>query len=358
MDQTNNNSEYISGASIPPPPAEVGVRTMASDLASIAQSGGGAPKAIPLKIYSRMQENAKNTAPITKRIVPPPVQSADVHKTAASSAPAETQSHAAESKSNGKSFDNAQDKQNQTVFSKPIFLFPLLGVLLIGVFSAAYFIVYPLLNPPKKLVAKIPVAPVATQQIPSFEHKSFFGQPVDGNFVLEILSPVNGMEFEHDKIASFVNSIQGSFFEIAAQSGGGQAFSADDFFSSISSNILGFDFLNANFEKDFTLFLYKDKNGLWPGYILQLKSGESPIFLQKDVLQKMQNASSSDVNLFLANPGISANPEFQSGLSGGQPIWSINFSNASSVLAYGWFFNKYLTISTSLDGLKQAITHF
>jgi len=340
MDQTTNNQEHTQGANVPPPPAEVGVRTMASDIASIAQSGGGAPKPIPLKIYSRNQENAKAAAAVTYAV--PSIPSAAVRQGVVSSAAAETEDIVIKSK---------------PLFSKPSFLFPFLGVLLIGVFSVAYFFVYPLLNPPKKSVVKTPVVPVTTQRA-SFEHKSVFGQPIDGNFILEILSPVSGMESENDKISSFVSGVTGSFFEIIPQSGDGQAFSADDFFSSIDGNILGSDFLNANFEKDFTLFLYKDKNGLWPGYILQLSAGKSPIFLQKDVLQKMESALTERANLFLTSPGLSMGSQFKNGLSGGQPIWFLNFSNASSVMAYGWFFNKYIAISTSLDGLKQAITHF
>jgi len=259
----------------------------------------------------------------------------------------------------------AETRKQAVPESKPLptFLFPFLGILLLGVFSAAYFLVYPLLNP-KKPSVKVPVVPTVKQSL-SFEHKSFFGQPIDGNFTLEILSPIIGMESEHDKVSSFVNGITGSFFEIIPQSGGGQALSADDFFSSIGGNVLGSDFLNENFEKDFTLFLYKDKNslpagkaGLWPGYILQLKAGKSPIFLQKAVLQKMESASAERANLFLTPPGVPAGSQFQNGLSGGQPIWFINYSNASSTIAYGWFFNKYLAISTSLDGLKQAILHF
>lgn len=363
MDQTNNNSKHTSGAGVPPPPAEVGVRTMASDIASIAERGGGSPKPRLIRISSRSQETTKAAA--IPHAAHPAISPAVVHSATVSPVADETQNPVPESKS-------FYGEQGRTIFSKPSFLFPFLGLLLFGVFSAAYFFVYPLMNP-KKPVVKAPVVPAVTQPL-SFEHKSFFGQPVDGNFILEILSPVSGMKFERDKISSFVNGVTGSFFEIIPQSGGGQAISADDFFSSIGGNILGSDFLNENFEKDFTLFLYKDKGGLparaglWPGYILKLKSGKSPIFLQKAVLEKMQSASVERANLFLVSPGVPANSQFQNGLSSGQPIWFLNFPNlpteasaqagASSVVAYGWFFNKYLTISTSLDGLKQAILHF
>lgn len=333
MDKSADNSKYVSGNVIPPPPSEIGVRTMASDIASIAQSGGRSPKPIPVRVSSRSHEIAKaETATM-------PAASAASLTSSPLSAPS-----------------------NQTVrkplISKPVFLYSLLAAVLAGAFFGAYFFAYPLLNP-KQQVVKPPIIPVPppTQTI-TFEHKSFFGQAIDGTFILEILSPVNGLEFEHDKISSFVSGAPGTFFEITTQSGGGQPFSANDFFSSISGNILGSDFLNANFENDFTMFLYKDKNGLWPGYILQLGIGKSPIFLQKDVLQKMQSASAERANIFLASPGTPANFQFQNGLSSGQPVWFLNYPNGSSTVAFGWFFNKYLAISTSLDGLKQAVLHF
>ena len=344
MDHAINNLEHIPGANVPPPPSEVGVRTMASDLASIAQSGGGAPKPIPLRIYSRTQENARNVAAEAQRSAPPPAPMIAVNQNmpgaAASADVSQTQSPAG---------------KQESFFSKPIFLFGLLGLLLAGTFSAAYFLVYPLLNP-KQPVVKQPLIPVPAQTT-SFEHKSVFGQAVDGNFNLEILSPVNGMQFKRDKIASFINAVPGSFYEIVPEVAG-QPFTADDFFSSVGANVLGSDFLNANFEKDFTLFLYKDKDGLWPGYILQVKAGKSPIFLQKEVLQKMQSAATERANLFLVAPGTPFNSQFQTGLSSGQPVWFLNFPNVSSSVAYGWLFNKYLAISTSLDGMKQAILHF
>lgn len=316
MDQQNNNPEHTPGTSVPPPPSEVGVRTMVSDIASVAQSGGSYPKPYPIRVASRSEQERETSVPAASRPGSSPLY----------------------------------------FLLKPAFLFPALGIVLAGVFLAAYLFVYPLLNPKPATVATS-TAPTVTQQ-QTFEHKSVFSQPADGTFILDIASPVSGLKAEGVQVGSFVNSVSGSFFEITPRNGAGQPLSAGDFFSSIDADVLGTDFLAANFENDFTFFLYKDQGGLWPGYILQLKTGESPILLQNTVLKKMEDSGRERVNLFLASPGLPASTQFQSGLSSGQPIWFFNYSNASSAIAYGWFFNKYLTISTSLEGLKQAIAHF
>ena len=327
MDQTTNNSEHTSSASVPPPPAEVAVRTMASDLVSMGESGGGSPKPRPIKIFSRSEYREESArVPVSASTVgtaaPRPIQESVL----------------------------------QTIFFKPAFLFSALGLFLAGVFFIAYYFVYPLLNP-KPTTTGVPITTPITQS-QSFEHKSFFSKPSDGTFVLDISSPINGLQDERSKVNSFISDISGSFFEITPQNGAGQALSANDFFSSIGGNVLGSDFLDANFENDFTLFIYKDKNALRPGYILQLKAGNTPILLQSSVLKKMESSSSTRANLFMESAGLPIGGKFQGGLSSGQPIWFLNYSNGSSTLAYGWFFNKYLAISTSLEGLRQAILHF
>lgn len=323
MDQNTyptKNPEHIPSVNVPPPPAEVTVRTMASDIASIAESGGGAPKPKPIKIPSRIQQmeeaaRLSGNIPQVGGVSPP----------------------------RGKSF-----------FSSPIFLPFLLIVFLAGVFLASYYIIYPVFNP-KPQVAKFPEAPVQNQ-IESFEHKSVFGQQLDGTFILDVTSPISGLAADNEKINSFVSGLSGSFFEITPKNENGQALSAADFFSSIGGNVIDMNFLTGNFEKDFTFFVYKDGNNLRPGYVLRLNAGETPILLQSEV-SKIEKASSSWANLFLVSPGA-PNSQFQNGLSNSQPIRFLNFSNASSAFAYGWFFNKYLILSTSLEGIRRAILHF
>lgn len=322
MDQTSNNDERIANVNVPPPPAEVMVRTMASDIASIAESGGGPPKPRHIKVSLRTAQKDEMIQPRTSIF-----------------------SHSA---------SGAPKPPSKNFLSSPAFLISSIAVFLAGIFFAAYYFVYPWLNPALETSGK-PAAALNTDNAP-FEHKSFLGQPVDGVFALTISSPINGFSAENDQIKSFVSDLSGSFFEITPQDSSGQPLSAKNFFSSIGANIFEPAFVGANFNPDFTIFLHRDKNGIWPGYILQLKTGETPLLLQKDVAG-IENVSSSWVSIFLETAGTSGGG-FRDEISYGQPIRVFSFLNSSSTLSYGWFFNKYLIISTSLEGMKQAILHF
>ena len=225
------------------------------------------------------------------------------------------------------------------------------------VFLAGYFI-YPLFNKkfaPAENNQPAVTAPSQTQE--TFESIQFFSQPTDGIFTLDVPSAIDGLQADHDQLVSKIRDLSGVFFEVKIENGDGQPVSAANFFSLIKSDIFETDFLNNNFEKDFRLFLYKDKSVFWPGYILQIKTGESRIFLQALVQPKIENASSSWNSISL-EPAGTAVGQFRDEMLSGQPIRISNFSNSSSVIAYGWFHDKYLVISTSIEGLKQAVLRF
>lgn len=320
------------------PPIEVGIRTMASDIASMAESGGGPPQPQNVSLPSFKSEDR------TESITPPA--------------------------------EKATPEHEEEIPHSPILKYFVLGVFMLlaaaALFFGSYYVLYPLLSGQKSPAP--PVARPATSSTaavqpvpakPSFEHRSFFKQAVDGTFALAISSSSAGFQAVDQQLrqslARFTSN--STFFEIVPQSPDGQPLAANDFLSSIGANILSTDFIASSFNQDFTAFLYKNKSGLpnrqaglWPGCILRLKGNQTPFFFQSDV-SKIENASASLQNLFLMSPG-SPIGGFHDALISGQPIRILNFSNASSVLAYGWFFNKYLIISTSLDGLKQAIQRF
>jgi hypothetical protein len=67
MDETTNNT--ISETTAPPPPAEVKVRTMRSDIASMAQSGGGLPQFQSVKVEGLTGKEATPTVPGKKNML-------------------------------------------------------------------------------------------------------------------------------------------------------------------------------------------------------------------------------------------------------------------------------------------------
>ena len=323
------------------PPVEVAIRTMASDIASIGQSGGGPPKAETVTLPSFSQEERK-------------------------------QEENGESR-RARSEVKAVSENKGSILDAPAFKYSLLaGAVLIGavaIFLVSYYVFYPLIgwlksSAPATVSAPTSTAPsIRTGQ--SFEHHSFFKQAVDGTFPLKISSSNAGFQASSEQLRQFLAGLSASstFFEIEAQSSDGKTLAANDFFSLINGGVLEESFLVSAFNPDFTVFLYKDKSGssraeagLWPGYLLQLKANQTPLLLQPSVA-KIESASSNWENLFLQSPGTPA-AMFRDALVSGQPVRVLNFSDAKSVLAYSWFFNKYLVISTSLEGMKQAIQHF
>ncbi len=323
MDKTTNNSEHIPSPVVPPSPAEVAVRTMASDIASIAESGGGSPRPHPIKVFLQAERN--KGAP----------RSASIFSSSAAS--------------------KQEAPPRKPLFSNPAYLFSSLAVFVVVVFLAGYFI-YPLFNK-KPVQENQAVVSIPNQTPETFESKQFFSQSTDGIITLDILLAIDGLQVLREQLVSKIGDLSGSFFEIKIENGNSQPISAANFFSLIKSDIFETDFLNNNFEKDFRVFLYKDKNIFWPGYILQIKTGESRIFLQALAQPKIENASSSLNNLFL-EPSGTPGTQFRDEMLSGQPIRILNFSNSSSVIAYGWFHEKYLVISASLGGLKQAVLRF
>ena len=67
MDETTSNT--ISETTAPPPPAEVKIRTMRSDIASMAQSGGGLPQFQSVKVQGLTGKEEASTAPGKKNML-------------------------------------------------------------------------------------------------------------------------------------------------------------------------------------------------------------------------------------------------------------------------------------------------
>ncbi len=67
MPDPSDTSKVLPSA--PPPPQEVKVRTLKSDLASIAASGGGLPKYQNVKIAETPAEKSRNFASLTTTII-------------------------------------------------------------------------------------------------------------------------------------------------------------------------------------------------------------------------------------------------------------------------------------------------
>jgi len=108
------------------------------------------------------------------------------------------------------------------------------------------------------------------------------------------------------------------------------------------------------FEPSFNLFVYRDGRGSWPGYILKLRPDESPN-TRRATVRAMESRLEEISKLFIKTP---------TGGRGFEDAVVINTatrqqqyeSPIGATFVYGWYGGKYLVISTSFNGMEAVIT--
>ncbi len=230
------------------------------------------------------------------------------------------------------------------------------GVGVLVLFFAGYYLL-PL------LLSSRPSAPVspsgASSTLPaqagpvSLAYTSFFRQPADQTLTFDIAvsSPQNfapALEITLDR-----GSASAVFSEIIFRDVNGDSPSWIRFSDVITAKLLPDGIWEDSFEPGFTAFAYKDKAGQRPGYVLKLKEGKSQLVLWSQI-SALEKASSSLLALFLSPPGNTLG-EFYDLQLAGQPARTLAYGNATFV--YGWAYGKYLILSTSVEGYREAVAH-
>jgi len=315
-------------SNVPPPPPEVKVRTMRTDLESIMESGGGLPQFQTVRL---------NVAEVGR---------------------------------------GAKARGRNRLF---LVLVVVAAVALLGVIIyLAYKIFLPQLNTRVNTpnAAAVPEAaapflpsvslpaprqPTSTQnpapaQVSS--HHSLFQIPADQflRFVAPSTSTTNAAELEtfNQKLSALLKtaSSTSAIIEVEVDVESGRNLTVSEIWSAAGTDVIDPTVISAHFNSDPTYFIYRDKNGFWPGYVLILKSGENWLFV-KPKTASLENSEKVQ-NFFLAKVGAPDPRGFQDSVWNGNPIRALSFSSPTSTFAYGWFKN-YLILSTSLDGLKEAL---
>ena len=263
----------------PPGLAEITIRTMASDIESMSESGGGLPQAGKLEVplgpqRERVKEEELSPLPQKEEAALTPGQEASPEEEQPSAMPqieAEAKPHTARR-------------------------------VIIGVFAAAalFFVGYyliPIIFPSSTQVQEItpkistPTSSTITPQPTSEEtfqtHQSFFHTPADETFtlLLQTTSATSTLQSYNQELASLLKQSRATstFFEIVIQGAENKSTAWSDFLPLMNITVLKPEFWDANFVSDFTAYIYKDKNGLWPGYIVRLKDSRAPLLLQTDI---------------------------------------------------------------------------
>lgn len=323
-DQNLNPREVVNSSSngyslnIPPPPPEVKVRTMATDIEFMAKSGGSTPQFQNIK------------APGLASLTP------------------------------GTRIEEPAEPTNKLLIA-------VVSVIAVALALAIAYFVYQIFFNQAQVAAEKTTSPSTTIiTLPSstppavigssgnFIHKSLFRNPADTLLPLTVDNSAQSsasLKTYTQQIKDAVQSNKTSiFFEMNVKGVDGHDLSVNEVLSAAGAPVLDSGFISLHFNPDPTMFVYRNKNGILPGYIFALKPGENWLFLRDETsqIEKSQRISS----FFISTVGSPGN--FQDVIVSGQPARALRFSSGGAFV-YGWF-RGYLILSTSEDGLKEALT--
>lgn len=126
-----------------------------------------------------------------------------------------------------------------------------------------------------------------------------------------------------------------------------------EFLEVTKTTLLNHDFWNNNFNPNFVGFIYQNKNGIWPGYILEIKNSILPLSIQLELKNLYDNRNILS-NFYFNNPDFSKTELQNSLILNKEPV-TILKAQTGEKFVYGIFLNKYLILSTSIEGLEQII---
>jgi flagellar basal body-associated protein FliL len=195
-----------------------------------------------------------------------------------------------------------------------------------------------------------------TQAGTGFTHVTFFRKPVDQTLKLNLS---NSVESAAD-LQTFSQRFSGlfpaskstsTFFGVDVKNADGSDAQASEVFAAADTAVLDPQYVSAHFNPDITVFAYKDANGLWPGYIVQLKFSDNWLYL-KDEVAKLETKQAQIDNFFLSPHGAPDAKGFQDDSNG---FRKLAYSSPGAVFVYVWL-RGYLIFGTSIDGMNQAIS--
>ncbi len=292
-----------------PPPPEVDLRTMQSDISSV-QKG--------------------ESMPMPQSVLPPAVESEPVFRP-------ETQV--------GDTLPGGQEISAPKKKSGKLWIWISLLIVIAGGGTAAYFFVYPSLAPAP--VAPVTPPPAPTPITPVIPHNSYF-----------LTAPQTNSELRLNNLlyTTIINSLQnlaatkltdGFVQEVAILDAQGSQITFSSYLPVFAAGFTPTQLANW-FEDDFTAFLYYDKNGVWPGYVAKIKNGAN----LDEVSSNLASLEKEDLSKFyLAAPGGFG--PFKSGQLNGKSTRYAGGSAVGSSFNYA-LINGELIISTSYNGLKAA----
>lgn len=327
-DQQNNAPTGGSqGNFVPPPPKEpeIKMRTMDSDVKSVEESGGGIPEPEVVKpseldkggpIFTPDTTTPKDTTPL------PVTEVKEISK------------------------------------MKPWLLWTIISVLVVVVGFALYYYVWPLVFPTEPVVTE-EVAATSDAEVTLIAHISAFGFSSGDISQLNIsnYSLVSILTAVQNEGSQLLTSLEDNGLREISFNVNGETARASEYLSAILPELSGTNLeatLGTVFEDDFTAYLFKEADQVWPGYVVKLRSDVDVDRVSLNAqLTELENTSLS--NLYLSPPtGDLA--QFNTGpINNKYTSRYAAYSEKPASLNYGMF-GDYLIISTTFKGLLKAIS--
>ena len=329
------------------PVADVTMRTMSSDIASIKETGGGEPKSY------NPQGMGMNIPPAQSAVVPP--------QTDIGAAPSPMPA--------GQPMQPPKKGVNWFAI-----IASLIGI--VGVLALLYFFVYPRFFAPATVppaaapatTAQESTLPPATSTLPTtpdvglatgtgavadsqFQtvilHSSLFKTSADTSS--EITLPA--VTLDAVKAAIQANTVDVPLLkEVVFKNSVGKVYALSTIAPLFAPNVFNAT-TSSYFEPDASFFTYIDKTGVWPGMVLKLATGADITNAKAAIAQLESN--NDFLSFFLSNPGTAG--RWRDGKVGSYIARYVSFSPSNIAFSYTWV-NNTLVISTSYAGAQSAAT--
>lgn len=336
MDTPNNNAplgnrDGVQGVP-PPPPPRITVRTMDSDTKSMIESGGNQPMGEIINIPRPGEPKPELPKPPEEVKINVPGYSGPEEKLFSP----ETLPSAPEVEVIG-------EKKNYSTW----IIVSIIAVAAVGFGLVGYYFIYPLFLPKEEapVVNNGTESAATTTPSDTFTHSSFINSD-------KVETATSTAAAQNENLASATSTL---LKEVKIEASGKPVVFAKHF-SSIISQFSETDLAEV-FEKDFTAFVYYDRNGGWPGYVAKIKSGDTPAAAQARALAVFNRIEgfpgSSLAKLFLRDPGAPSQAGFKNGQASSTATRYLTFSLAGAAINYGWF-NNYLILTTSYPSILEA----
>lgn len=340
MDDLEKNSKKQNLSS--PPRPEFGLRTMANDIQAIRESGGSIPGS-QLTVSPSMPMSEPKT-PVIPEISEIPGYTGPEESIFQPATP-----------SPSATFSSPASLPKKSKFLKSFLI--IIGVLIIlsGLGALGYFVVYPLIFPTPEttpLTTQTPTSTPATQAESSkIIHHSLFKTMPKGGFkeitIADISreSILNGLKsvFKPDEITNNLREAVLFYKD--------EMVNFNQFTKAIFPELHFSPLLEPVFESDFTIFVFKDKKGDWPGFVATIKDLVENEGVIKENLTKLET-SNNVKNFYFSDPGTAEG--FKDGKIDNINVRYTLFTQPGAAFSYV-LKNNLLIVATSYSSLQAAI---